>query len=152
MTRKEKSKIICKETNKAFDLDQTSLFSCVWDALKEIEEKEKRDPEVRSIKTLTDRKEFVFDFLSLIGGTFTYIAKDNGDFYIYDQSGQNFTLKIIDENKIFIDNYSIFLNDSDCLKTLKDTLPQKSLRLVIVKHFEEKWGLNEKGIEEDFER
>lgn len=99
MTRKEKSKIICKEINKAFDLDQTSLFSCVWDALKEIEEKEKRDPEVRSIKTLTDRKEFVFDFLSLIGGTFTYIAKDNGDFYIYDQSGQNFTLKIIDEIK-----------------------------------------------------
>lgn len=151
MTKKEKSKIICKEINKAFDLDQTSLVSCVWDALKEIEEKEKRDPEVRNIKTLTDRKEFVFDFLSLIGGSFTYIAKDNGNFYIYDQNEKDgFTLKISDENKIFIDNYSIFFNDSDCLKTLKNTLSQDGLRLV--KCFEEKWGLNEKGIEEDFER
>lgn len=151
MTKKEKSKIICKEINKAFDLDQTSLVSCVWDALKEIEEKEKQEPEFRNIKTLTDRKEFVFDFLSLIGGNFIYIAKDNGDFYIYDQNERNgFTLKILDENKIFIDNYSIFLNDFDCLKTLKDTLSQNALR--IVKRFEEKWGLNEKEIEEDFKR
>lgn len=151
MTRREKSKIICKEINKAFDLDQTILVSCIWDALKEIEEKEKQEPEVRSIKTLIDRKEFVSDFLFLLGGSFTYIAKDNGNFYIWDQNERDgFTLKILDENKIFINNYSIFLNDSDCLKTLKGTLSQNSLRLV--KRFEEKWGLNEKEMEEDIER
>lgn len=155
MTRKEKSKIICKEINKTFDLDQTYLVSCVWDALKEIEEKEThekemQESEVRSIKTLRDRKEFVSDFLFLLNGDFTFIAKRDGSFYIYDKYRDGFTLKILEDNKIFIDNYYIFLNDSDCLKTFKEsTLSQNSFRNV--KAFEEKWGLNEKELDKDME-
>ena len=53
MTRREKSKIICKEINKAFDLDQTSLIACVWDALKEIEEREMHEKEMQE----SDEKE-----------------------------------------------------------------------------------------------
>lgn len=164
MTKAEQCKIITDYLNASGIVNQY-LNDTIMDALDEIEAKNTKSVIDRRTEAIirNENAEEARDFLSLLGGAFSFKQKSTGEFAVIDLEDETpFTLRIDTQNHICIENYYIFHNDSDCVNTLKQICErgmkynpnlaesyQKNLSNLTA--FEEKWCDNKKEQEEENE-
>ncbi len=164
ITKEKQCKIITDYLNASGIVNQF-LNDTIMDALDEIE--------AENTKPVTDRKTEailrnelnaeVRDFLSLLGGDFSFKQKSTGEFAVIDiEDETSFILKIDAKNHICIDNYYVFHNDKNCTETLKQICERgikynPNIADGYKKHrdeltaFEEKWYAKENNKEQEVE-
>ena len=164
ITKAEKCKIITDYLNASGIVNQY-LSDTIMDALDEIETENTKPVVDRRTEAILRNKnaEEVRDFLFLIGGNFFFKQKNTGEFTVIDLEDEtSFTLRIDNQNHIYIDNYYIFHNDRDCMDTLKQICERgikynPNLAENYKKHlsdliaFEEKWYTKEQEQEEEYD-
>lgn len=162
ITKEAQCKIITDYLNASGIVNQF-LNDTIMDALDEIEA-ENTKPVIDHKTEATLRNKFteeVRDFLSLLGGDFSFKQKSTGEFAVIDLDDETpFTLKIDAQNHICIDNYYVFYNDKDCVDTLRQICERgvkynPNLAESYKKHrdeliaFEEKWYAKENNKEQE---
>lgn len=164
MTKAEQCKIITDYLNASGIVNQY-LNDTIMDALDEIEAENTKPVIDRRTDAIirNENAEEARDFLSLLGGAFSFKQKETGKFAIIDLEDEtSFTLHIDTQNHICIENYYIFHNDSDCVDTLKQICErgmkynpnlaesyQKNLSNLTA--FEDKWCVKENNKEQEVE-
>lgn len=164
ITKEAQCKIITDYLNASGIVNQF-LNDTIMDALDEIEA-ENTKPVIDHETEATLRNKFtkeIRDFLSLLGGDFSFKQKNTGEFTVIDLDDEtSFTLRIDNQNHICIDNYYIFHNDRDCMNTLKQICKRgikynpnlaKNYKeyLSDLIAFEEKWYANDKEQEVEYD-
>lgn len=162
ITKEAQCKIITDYLNASGIVNQF-LNDTIMDALDEIEA-ENTKPAIDHETEAKLRNKFteeVRDFLSLLGGDFSFKQKSIGEFAVIDLDDETpFTLKIDAQNHIYIDNYYVFHNDKDCVDTLRQICERgvkynPNLAESYKKHrdelitFEEKWYAKENNKEQE---
>lgn len=162
ITKEAQCKIITDYLNASGIVNQF-LNDTIMDALDEIEAENTKpitNPETEATLRNKFTKE-IRDFLSLLGGDFSFKQKSIGEFAVIDLDDETpFTLKIDAQNHIYIDNYYVFYNDKDCTETLKKICERNikykpSIAEIYKRHkdyileFEEKWYAKENNKEQE---
>lgn len=164
ITKEAQCKIITDYLNASGIVNQY-LNDTIMDALDEIEAENTKPVIDRRTDAIirNENAEEARDFLSLLGGAFSFKQKETGKFAIIDLEDEtSFTLHIDTQNHICIENYYIFHNDSDCVDTLKQICErgmkynpnlaesyQKNLSNLTA--FEDKWCVKENNKEQEVE-